>query len=115
MHRGSENSRTQNRYESQHATGQHHRYKSGQDQVNTDDRSDGCEEIDIARAHCSEYVQEEHQDKSQYASGDAVETTTESSLHEVNRESADQGGKYDWIGNAAIAHVVVNDQHGERN
>jgi hypothetical protein len=34
---------------------------------------------------------------------------------EVDRQSANQSGKYEWIRNAAIPHVVVDDQNGERD
>jgi hypothetical protein len=77
--------------------------------------ADGGEQFDVARAHGSEHVQDEHQDKGEQAPAEAIETTTDAAGSDVQRESRDQRGEYECIRNTAIPHVVIDNQHGERN
>src|SRR5688500_8821710 len=114
MHGRAEDSGAQRGHEGEYTTRQHHHYKSWKNQLRTDHGSDCGEEFDVACAHRSEDVQDKHQNESQHAATNAVKSSVQSAQGEVDRQPAYQSGKYEWIRNAAIPHVVIDDQDGER-
>src|SRR5205807_10628243 len=70
-------------------------------------RSNRGEKLDVAGTHRSENVKHKHQDKPEGATDETRRQTGESSEDGVHCQTSGQGCKYERVGNAAVANVVV--------